>query len=245
MGFKLVPAAIACAIGLVIWFVIPAPEGVTANAWHLLALFVATIAAIIGKAMPIGALAVLAITMVALTGVTNDDPSKAIGDALSSADPVSGAGMTKAFLEVGVLRDLLGHADMRDKSTAQAFYRRVSRLTDTIWSVIREQNLRYPWIRDVARKRPPWAGLQNWYVDRLMEAMHDSPDLYRLYMSVSHFVLPPTALMRPGVVLRVVGKWLGARLSFRPTLIERTFGARPPVVPAPRSGVAGDSTTPT
>src|SRR6187402_3456237 len=84
MGFKPIPAAIACAIGLVIWFVIPAPEGVAANAWHLLALFVATIAAIIGKAMPIGAIAVLAITMVALTGVTNDDPSKAITDALSS-----------------------------------------------------------------------------------------------------------------------------------------------------------------
>ena len=89
MGFKPVPAAIACAIGLLIWFGIPAPAGVTANAWHLLALFVATIAAIIGKAMPIGALAVLAITLVALTGVTNDDPSKAITDALSSfANPL-------------------------------------------------------------------------------------------------------------------------------------------------------------
>jgi divalent anion:Na+ symporter, DASS family len=89
MGFKLVPAAIACAIGLLIWFVIPVPQGVTANAWHLLALFVATIAAIIGKAMPIGALSMLAIALVALTGVTSDKPAVAITDALSSfANPL-------------------------------------------------------------------------------------------------------------------------------------------------------------
>jgi len=41
------------------------------------------VVAIIGKAMPIGAIAILAITLVALTGVTNDDPSAAIKDALS------------------------------------------------------------------------------------------------------------------------------------------------------------------
>ena len=74
---------IAIVIGLVIWFVIPVPEGVTPDAWHLLALFVGTIAAIIGKAMPIGAIALLAITLVAVTGVTSDNPSTAMKDALS------------------------------------------------------------------------------------------------------------------------------------------------------------------
>ncbi len=89
IGFKPVPALIACAIGALIWFVIPVPQGVEPRAWHLLALFVATIAAIIGKAMPIGALALLSITLVALTGVTNDKPSGAIADALSSfANPL-------------------------------------------------------------------------------------------------------------------------------------------------------------
>jgi di/tricarboxylate transporter len=53
---KLIPSAIAISIGLLIWFVIPAPGAVKPEAWQLLALFVATIAAIIGKAMPIGAL---------------------------------------------------------------------------------------------------------------------------------------------------------------------------------------------
>ena len=61
-------ALLAIAITLAIWFVIPVPEGVTPAAWHLLALFIGTIAAIIGKAMPIGALAMIAIALVAITG---------------------------------------------------------------------------------------------------------------------------------------------------------------------------------
>ncbi|MBK5074788.1 DASS family sodium-coupled anion symporter [Budviciaceae bacterium CWB-B4] len=79
-----VPSLVAIAITLIIWFVIPVPEGVTPNAWHLLALFVGTIAAIIGKAMPIGALSIVAIALVALTGVTNPGkPGAALNDALS------------------------------------------------------------------------------------------------------------------------------------------------------------------
>ncbi|MEN9782824.1 MAG: hypothetical protein RJA24_167, partial [Pseudomonadota bacterium] len=87
---KLIPSAIAISIGLLIWYVIPAPGAVKPEAWHLLALFVATIAAIIGKAMPIGALSIIAISLVAITGVTNPGkPSAAIADALSGfANPL-------------------------------------------------------------------------------------------------------------------------------------------------------------
>ena len=76
-------ALLAIGIALAIWFVIPVPAGVTPPAWHLLALFIGTIAAIIGKAMPIGALAMIAIALVAITGVTNSKPGLAIADALS------------------------------------------------------------------------------------------------------------------------------------------------------------------
>lgn len=84
IGFKPIPSAIALALGLIIWFIIPIPEGVSPQAWHLLAMFVGVIAAIIGKAMPIGAISIIAIMLVAITGVTNDKPSKAMADALSS-----------------------------------------------------------------------------------------------------------------------------------------------------------------
>jgi DASS family divalent anion:Na+ symporter len=51
--------------------------------WYLLALLVGTIAAIIGKAIPIGAIAIIAMTLVTITGITSPNPSTAIKDALS------------------------------------------------------------------------------------------------------------------------------------------------------------------
>ena len=81
--FHLRPALVAIAIGIAIWL-IPTPAGVSAEGWRMLAIFVATIAAIIGKAMPIGALSIVAITVVAVSGVTSDNPGTAIRDALGS-----------------------------------------------------------------------------------------------------------------------------------------------------------------
>jgi len=82
-------ALLAVAMTLLIWFITPTPVGVTPEAWQLLALFVGTIAAIIGKAMPIGALAMIAIALVAITGVTNNKPGAAVADALSGfANPL-------------------------------------------------------------------------------------------------------------------------------------------------------------
>jgi len=73
---KLVPLLITLAFGLVIWFV-PPPEGVTPEAWQLLAIFVATVVGFIAKPLPMGAVAIIGITATVLTGTLT------INDALS------------------------------------------------------------------------------------------------------------------------------------------------------------------
>jgi len=87
---KPIPTAISVGLTLLIWFVIPVPDKVTPEAWHLLALFTGTIAAIIGKALPIGAVSIIAIALVAITEVTRPGkPEGAIADALSGfANPL-------------------------------------------------------------------------------------------------------------------------------------------------------------
>lgn len=59
LGFKWQGLLIAVIVGLGIWL-IPTPEGLSAKAWGMLALFVATIVAIIAKAMPMGAATLVA-----------------------------------------------------------------------------------------------------------------------------------------------------------------------------------------
>lgn len=108
-AFKLRPALIAIGLGLLIWFVIPVPEGVKPQAWHLLALFVGTIAAIIGKVMPIGALAMIGIALVALLGVTSDKPGTAIADALSGfANPLIWLIGVSIMISRGLIKTGLG-----------------------------------------------------------------------------------------------------------------------------------------
>lgn len=89
MGFKPIPTLISVSLALFIWFFIPIPQGVSANAWLLFAMFLGVISAIIGKAMPIGAISIIAIALVAITRVTADNASDAIKDALSGfANPL-------------------------------------------------------------------------------------------------------------------------------------------------------------
>ncbi len=109
MNFKVIPTFIALSIGLLIWLIIPVPDGVDPNAWHLLAIFAASIAAIIGKAMPIGAIAIIAITIVAITGVTNASPKGAISDSLSSfSNPLIWLIAVAVMISRGLIKTGLG-----------------------------------------------------------------------------------------------------------------------------------------
>ncbi|MDO5667959.1 MAG: DASS family sodium-coupled anion symporter [Alcaligenaceae bacterium] len=109
MGFRPIPAVISIALALIIIYVIPLPEGVSPQAWTLLGMFVGVISAIIGKVMPIGALSILAITLVAVTGVTADKPSAAISDALSGfANPLIWLIGVSIMISRGIIKTGLG-----------------------------------------------------------------------------------------------------------------------------------------
>jgi len=71
---KWVPLSITLFVGILIWF-IPSPAEVSENAWHLLAIFVATIVGIIAKPFPMGAVAMIGITITAVTGILTIDQS--------------------------------------------------------------------------------------------------------------------------------------------------------------------------
>ena len=56
----------ALAVGLFLWFM-PPPQGVTQDAWHLLAIFVATIVGIVTSPLPMPAVAMIGIAATVLT----------------------------------------------------------------------------------------------------------------------------------------------------------------------------------
>src|SRR6476661_4525484 len=64
------------AVGAIIWFA-PVPQGIALNAWHLFAIFVATILGLILQPLPMGAMVLIAVITTALTETLS------IGDALN------------------------------------------------------------------------------------------------------------------------------------------------------------------
>ncbi len=167
----------------------------------------------------------------------------AVGDAYTSADPVSGLGMTLALKEVREMQVLLakygpGHPDL-----PRRYYRSIAKMADTAWFVIREQNLRFGWIKDVEKKRPFYFRALTWYMDRVIELVHDDLDTYREFLAVVHLVKPPSALMKPSVAGRVLGKWARTRLSGQKTLIARNYENRTVPTTESRTASARSSST--
>ncbi|MDG5482761.1 FAD-binding oxidoreductase [Mycolicibacterium gadium] len=149
-----------------------------------------------------------------------------VGDAYTSADPVSGLGMSLALKEVREMQLLLAKYGAGHHELPRRYYRKISKMADTAWFVIREQNLRFDWIKGVRDKRPFYFGALTWYMDRVLELVHDDLDTYREFLAVVHLVKPPAALMMPKVAGRVLGKWARTRLSGQQTLIARNYSDR-------------------
>lgn len=75
MNSNVVKALATIALGAVIWF-FPVPQGLKPEAWHLTAIFAATIFGFILQPLPIGAVALASVTFTALAGVLK--PAEAI-----------------------------------------------------------------------------------------------------------------------------------------------------------------------
>ncbi|WP_268989187.1 anion permease [Cupriavidus necator] len=69
-------------IGIVLWF-LPPPAGLEAKAWHMFAVFVATIAGIMTAPLPMSAVAIIGATVGVLVGVVSfADVTKSTGTGL-------------------------------------------------------------------------------------------------------------------------------------------------------------------
>ena len=128
-----------------------------------------------------------------------------LGDALCSFNPVYGQGMTVAAQEAMLLRECLdaGAADL-----ARRFFARAADVIDTPWDIAVGNDLRHP---KAEGPRPPKVRFINWYIGKLhMAARHDAK-LATAFLEVANLEAPPTRLLQPAVVMRVIRGNLGRR----------------------------------
>lgn len=76
-GVKWLPLILITFISAGLWQLTP-PPGLSAPAWHSAIIFVATIASIVAKVLPIGAVGIIGITVFALAYAAGDKPPAAL-----------------------------------------------------------------------------------------------------------------------------------------------------------------------
>jgi 2-polyprenyl-6-methoxyphenol hydroxylase-like FAD-dependent oxidoreductase len=123
-----------------------------------------------------------------------------VGDAACSFNPVYGQGMTVAALEALTLRR---HLQPGAPPQPQRFLRDISDVIDVPWDISAGGDLSFP---DVAGPRTAKVRLGNAYMARLQAAATQDGSVTRTFMRVAGLVDPPQALMRPGMILRVLRK---------------------------------------
>jgi 2-polyprenyl-6-methoxyphenol hydroxylase-like FAD-dependent oxidoreductase len=123
-----------------------------------------------------------------------------LGDAVCSFNPVYGQGMTVAAMQAAALRD---HLRRHGAPDPYALHRAFARTIRDPWDISTSGDLDFP---AVVGNRPLRKRLLNAYVVRLQYAATKDPAATTALMRVNGLIDRPTALLRPGLVARVL--WL-------------------------------------
>jgi 2-polyprenyl-6-methoxyphenol hydroxylase-like FAD-dependent oxidoreductase len=131
----------------------------------------------------------------------------AVGDAISSFNPLYGQGMSVAALEAVELRRCL---DRGDRRLARRFFRATGKVVGSAWEMAVGGDLALP---EVQGDRPLMLRLMNAYVERLLRVAEEDPVVAAAFNDVADLLAPPQKIMRPGVLWRVLRGWRRAPAS--------------------------------
>lgn len=130
-----------------------------------------------------------------------------IGDAMCSFNPLYGQGMSVAAIEALILHDCLqqGAADL-----PQRFFSASAREIRRSWHAAVGSDLALP---QIPGKRPMSVRLTNAYLDRVLAAAETDPAVVQHFLRFITMLDPPSHLLSPSMVLRVIQPRKQARLK--------------------------------
>lgn len=121
-----------------------------------------------------------------------------VGDALASFNPVYAQGMSVAALEALHLHHALaaGREDL-----AARFFERAATTVDIAWSLAVGADFAFA---ETGGPKPRGTAFFGWYLDRLLRRAHTDGSLTDAFVRVLAMERPPTTLLRPRIVGRVL-----------------------------------------
>ena len=124
-----------------------------------------------------------------------------LGDASSSFDPVYGQGMTSSALQAVALRGVVENVGLASPELPKRFHRKAARIIDAPWRIAVGADFGHP---ATVGPKPIGTDQLNGYTRRVVRAAHASVPVARTFNRVLNLVDPPTALLRPAMVVHVV-----------------------------------------
>ena len=124
-----------------------------------------------------------------------------LGDAACSFDPIYGQGMSSAALQAAVLYDVTQSVGVRSPELPRRFHRKSARVIDVPWRIAVGGDFGHP---ATVGPKPAGTAQLNRYIRIVVRAAHVSLPVARTFNRVLQLADPPTALLRPWTVARVL-----------------------------------------
>ncbi len=125
----------------------------------------------------------------------------ATGDAICSFNPIYGQGMTCAALDALAIGRMLDKHDTAGSAMVRDYYREVAAILATPWRFAVGGDFSFP---ETTGPKPFGIRVLNRYSRRVQRAARYDAEVRRVFSSVQHLLLPPTALFKPSIVGKVM-----------------------------------------
>ena len=144
------------------------------------------------------------------------------GDAICSFNPIYGQGMSVAALQADALRQVLR---VGGKKLSNRFFNQASAVIDNPWNIAVGADLRMP---ETKGPRSTSGKLINWYIANLHKQAQTDSDAAVAFSRVTQLLAPPTTLMRPSMITRVVRGLIQRKLNRSRDLSEQLMNTAEP-----------------
>ena len=148
-----------------------------------------------------------------------------LGDAASSFDPIYGQGMSSAALQAAVLGEVAQAAGVVSPDLPKRFHRKAARVIDAPWRIAVGGDFGHP---ATVGPKPTGTARLNAYILQVIRAAHVSVPVAGAFNRVLQLTDPPTALLRPWTVARVLSKSRRSPAITGATIQHPRVGPEPP-----------------
>jgi hypothetical protein len=115
-------------------------------------------------------------------------------------NPTYGQGMSSAVLQAVEL-GACAATHRNDETLVRAFYQRAAKVIDNPWRIAVGSDFAYP---ECGGDKPPGTDLVNACMKRVLVAAQVSPEVNTAMIMVQNLLAPPSSLMRPAMMVKVL-----------------------------------------